>query len=130
MAFGDPAVIEPGVPDLGNLKADRQDTDSGTASKNAAYLARHDAVRLHGDGMTSDDLHSFAEAFADYSRSRILNVGAEQYADEDGQKFESMTYNQIILELVDEIADAQNYLTMLGIKVLTLHGALDHAKGV
>ncbi len=125
MGFGANGPIEPGVVDLSTLTS-RRDSDSETATgKGASYLAGHPAVVLHGTGISSADLASFAEAFADYSRSRVLGIGAAQYDDGKGQAFEGYSFNDVVLELVDEIADAHNYLTMLAVKALTVYGFMD-----
>lgn len=125
MGFGANGPIEPGVVDLSTLTAER-DSDSETPpGKGASYLAGHPAVVLHGTGISSTDLASFAEEFADYSRSRVLGIGAAQYDDGKGQAFEGYSFNDVVLELVDEIADAHNYLTMLAVKALTVYGFMD-----
>ena len=125
MGFGANGPIEPGVVDLSTLKgAGNSDSETATG-KGASYLAGHPAVVLHGTGISSTDLASFAEAFADYSRSRVLGIGAAQYDDGKGQKFEQFSFNDVVLELIDEIADAHNYLTMLAVKALTVYGFMD-----
>lgn len=125
MGFGANGPIEPGVVDLSTLTP-RRDSDSETPSgKGASYLAGHPAVVLHGTGISSTDLASFAEAFAYYSRSRVLGIGAAQYDDGKGQAFEGYSFNDVVLELIDEIADAHNYLTMLAVKALTVYGFMD-----
>ena len=122
MGFGANGPIEAAsVIDLSSLA---KRTNEGEV-KGAEYLAAHPAVMLHGAGVTTEDLASYHEAFADYCRSRVKGVGAAQYDDGKGQKFEQLTFNDVLGELVDEIADAQNYLTMLSIKVLTAYGFMD-----
>ena len=36
-----------------------------------------------------------------------------------------VSFNDVVLELIDEIADAHNYLTMLAVKALTVYGFMD-----
>jgi len=55
----------------------------------------------------------------------VLGIGAAQYDDGKGQKFEQFSFNDVVLELIDEIADAHNYLTMLAVKALTVYGFMD-----
>lgn len=124
MGFGANGPIEPGVVDLSTLTAER-DSDSETPpGKGASYLAGHPAVlmQLHGGGASSEDYASFAEAFADYARSRIRGIGAAQYDNGKGQKYESLDFEDVVVELLDELADVQNYLATLAIKVLTITG--------
>lgn len=124
MGFGANGPIEPGVVDLSTLTAER-DSDSETPpGKGASYLAGHPAVlmQLHGGGASSEDYASFAEAFADYARSRIRGIGAAQYDNGKGQKYESLDFEDVAVELLDELADVQNYLATLAIKVLAITG--------
>ncbi len=86
----------------------------------ASHLLDHPAVRKHGKGMTTEDFASFTEALADYSTVRVRGVGAAQYSGTEGQKFEQLTFEDTVLELVDELADVQNYAAMLAIKLLAL----------
>jgi len=84
-------------------------------------LADHPAVMSYRLGMGTDDLTSFVEAFASLRISRIKGVGAEQYAKPgEGQKFEKFSMDDTVRELVDELADASNYIDFLAIKVLSL----------
>lgn len=67
--------------------------------------------------MTAKELAEFQEAFTRHARSRILGVGAEQYQDEQGQKFEKFPTSQLLSEAQDELADVVNYATMLAISL-------------
>ncbi len=85
----------------------------------AQLLAQHPAVLRHGAGMTSTDLASFIESISDFAKSRVLDIGAQQYAaPEGGQRFEDQAPEELVQAFVEEIADAINYLAMLAIKVL------------
>lgn len=122
MGFGANGPIESGVVDLSSLK-DRRNSDSETPpGKGASYLAGHPAVVLHGKGSSTDDFASFAESFADYSRSRIRGIGAAQYDNGKGQKYEDFDFNDVAVELLDELADAQNYIAILAVKTLAILG--------
>lgn len=81
-------------------------------------LREHDAVRRHGKGVTSEELASFVEVLADLGQSRIKGTGAEQYGQGGKQKFESMTHDELVTGLIEELSDAQNYLAMIAIKAL------------
>lgn len=87
----------------------------------ASHLVDHVAVtKPDGRGLLTGDLASFQEAFADYANSRMKGTGGLEYADEGGQRSLSYPPQRLALELVDELADSVNYLSMLAIKVLAL----------
>lgn len=68
-------------------------------------------------GMTSKDLAEYQKAFTRHARGRILGVGAEQYADQAGQRFETYSVNRLISEMQDELADVVNYAAMIAIQL-------------
>jgi hypothetical protein len=76
-------------------------------------------------GVSTDDLTSFIESFASLRASRVRGVGADQYAIAQGQKFESFTTSETIKELIEELADASNYIDFLAIKLLNLQHTID-----
>jgi hypothetical protein len=76
-------------------------------------------------GVSTDDLTSFIESFASLRASRVRGVGADQYAIAQGQKFESFTTSDTIRELIEELADASNYIDFLAIKLLNLQHTID-----
>lgn len=89
-------------------------------------LVDHDAVTgYRALGVNTDDLTSFIESFASLRASRVRGVGAEQYSLAQGQKFESFTTSDIIRELIEELADASNYIDFLAIKLLNLQHTID-----
>ena len=96
-------------------------------SKPAANpLADHPAVTgYRAVGIDTDDLVSFIESFASLRASRVRGVGADQYALAKGQKFEAFTVDDTIRELVEELADASNYIDFLAIKLLNLQHIID-----
>ena len=71
-------------------------------------------------GVDTDDLVSFIEAFASLRASRVKKIGHDQYALASGQKFESFSAQETIKELLEELADAGNYIDFLAIKLLNL----------
>lgn len=118
MGFGADHANESGVLDLSQLKTDADDNYQG-----ASHLVNHPAVIKHGAGTTSEELASYIEAFADYSKSRIMGAGKDSYEKDGRQGFEDMPFDRLVLELVDEIADAQNYLALMSIKIMGMVGA-------
>ena len=103
--------------------ANPPDPNPATPNQTSRHLATHPAVLKHGEGMSSQELGMFIEAFAAYTRHRVITVGAAEYAEGESQRFESMSFDELVLELVDELADAVNYNIMLAIKALSLLGA-------
>ena len=89
-------------------------------------LADHAAVVGYRSlGVNTDDLVSFIESFASLRANRVKSVGHNQYALANGQKFESFTTADTIRELLEEIADASNYLDFLAIKLLNIQHTID-----
>ena len=89
-------------------------------------LVDHAAVTgYRADGVSTDDLTSFIESFASLRASRVRGVGADQYSLAKGQKFESFTTSDTIRELIEELADASNYIDFLAIKLLNLQHTID-----
>jgi len=79
----------------------------------------HPAVLSYRDGgVQTDDLASFIDSFASLRASRIKKIGHDQYAHASGQKFESFSVQDTVRELVEELADAGNYIECLAIKLL------------
>lgn len=76
-------------------------------------------------GVNTDDLTSFIESFASLRANRVKSVGHEQYALANGQKFESFTTADTIRELLEELADASNYIDFLAIKLLNIQHVID-----
>lgn len=84
-------------------------------------LADHPAVTgYRAIGVSTQDLVSFIESFASLRASRVKSVGHSQYALAQGQKFEAFTTSDTIRELIEELADASNYIDFLAIKLLNL----------
>jgi hypothetical protein len=89
-------------------------------------LADHAAVVGYRSlGVNTDDLVSFIESFASLRANRVKSVGHDQYALADGQKFESFTTADTIRELLEELADASNYIDFLAIKLLNIQHTID-----
>lgn len=76
------------------------------------------AVKNHGSGISSAELAEFHQALADCGKERFLGVGSKQYETLRGQKFEGMDQDELQREMLEELIDVQNYVTMLAIKVI------------
>jgi hypothetical protein len=96
------------------------DIPANHPAKAADPLSDHPAVVKHGYGMSSEDLASFVASLTSLSESRIKGTGAEQYAVnyDNRQKFEDMSDQEMAESLIEEAADAINYIAMGVIKYL------------
>ncbi len=84
-------------------------------------LIDHPAVLAYRKGVSTDDLVSFIESFASLRAGRVRGVGAKQYSlPNNGQRFESYSMEDTVRELIEELADASNYIDFLSIKLLSL----------
>ena len=93
---------------------------------NTNPLVDHPAVaNYRAKGVSTPDLVSFIESFASLRASRVKGVGHSQYAIAQGQKFEAFTPADTIRELIEELADASNYIDFLAIKLLNLSYIID-----
>lgn len=84
-------------------------------------LREHPAVQNHGQGVTSEDLASFVGELSSLSQERIKGTGREQYSlnrDDHGQAFEHQSAEELTTGLLEEAADAINYIAMAMIKFL------------
>lgn len=89
-------------------------------------LADHPAVAGYRKvGVSTENLTSFIESFASLRAHRVRGVGHSQYAIAQGQKFESFTTSDTIRELIEELADASNYIDFLAIKLLNIQYTID-----
>ncbi len=121
MADSDTAPAQSGVGDSGDRPGGGHGDYQG-----ASHLTDHVAVtKPDGKGLLTSDLASFQEAFAEYANSRMKGTGGREYADGGGQRSLSYPPQRLALELVDELADSVNYLSMLAVKVLALVGEVD-----
>lgn len=122
MATDDTDFAYYGLSDLASGRGKRDGIDMSKTNP----LVDHLAVRgYRAGGVSTDDLTSFIESFASLRASRVRGVGADQYALAKGQKFESFTVDDTIRELVEELADASNYIDFLAIKLLNLQHIID-----
>lgn len=111
-----------GLSHLATGQAHAADTNTPTANP----LVDHAAVTgYRGIGVATEDLTSFIESFASLRASRVKGVGHEQYSHAKGQKFESFTTSDTIRELIEELADASNYIDFLAIKLLNIQHTID-----
>ena len=112
-----------GLSDLASTIRKSDHLDKAPAS---APLADHPAVTgYRAVGVTTQDLTSFIESFASLRANRVKGVGHSQYAIAQGQKFESFTTSDTIRELIEELADASNYIDFLAIKLLNIQHTID-----
>lgn len=111
-----------GLSHLGNQLREGDTTDMSNSNPLADHLA---VTGYRAAGVSTDDLVSFIESFASLRASRVRGVGADQYSLAQGQKFESFTTADTIRELVEELADASNYIDFLAIKLLNLQHTID-----
>jgi hypothetical protein len=122
MATDDTDFAYYGLSDLASGRGKRDGVDMSKTNP----LVDHLAVRgYRAGGVSTDDLISFIESFASLRASRVRGVGADQYALAKGQKFEAFTVDDTIRELVEELADASNYIDFLAIKLLNLQHIID-----
>jgi len=99
-------------------------TDTNTPTTNP--LVDHAAVTgYRAMGVSTEDLTSFIESFASLRAHRVKGVGHDQYSHAKGQKFESFTTSDTIRELIEELADASNYIDFLAIKLLNIQHTID-----
>ena len=82
-------------------------------------------VGYRAAGVSTEDLTSFIESFASLRANRVKGVGHDQYSHAKGQKFESFTTSDTIRELIEELADASNYIDFLAIKLLNIQHTID-----
>ncbi|MFD9368562.1 hypothetical protein ACFWA6_12750 [Streptomyces sp. NPDC060020] len=73
--------------------------------------------------MTSEELADSVSDFIGECRSRILGIGAEQYDEGDGQKFEKMPLAGLIRYAREEAQDLAVYAAMLDIRLARLEAA-------
>ncbi|MBK3559287.1 hypothetical protein JHN55_22730 [Streptomyces sp. MBT56] len=79
--------------------------------------------------MTSEELADNFGHFMRACRGRILGVGAEQYEDDNGQKFETMPLVELVVYAREEAQDLAVYAAMLDIRLKRLEDAL-REKGI
>ena len=105
----------------------RPDSQAFRGNPASSPLADHPVVASYrsAGGVNTDDLTSFIESFASLRANRVKNVGHDQYALANGQKFESFTTADTIRELLEELADASNYIDFLAIKLLNIQHVID-----
>jgi hypothetical protein len=103
-----------------------QDESDDTNTPTTNPLVDHAAVTgYRAMGVSTEDLTSFIESFASLRAMRVKGVGHDQYSHAKGQKFESFTTSDTIRELIEELADASNYIDFLAIKLLNIQHTID-----
>ena len=122
MATDDTDFAYYGLSHLGDRRREADATDMSNSNPLVDHAA---VVGYRAAGVSTEDLTSFIESFASLRASRVRGVGADQYAIAQGQKFESFTTSDTIRELIEELADASNYIDFLAIKLLNLQHTID-----
>ena len=108
------------------LEGDSSRSDNGnrhgsspiTTKYSAVSLINHPAVKLHGRGVSTDELVNFMDNMTDRMVHRVKGVGHQQYA-RQLQAFETYTVDRMVEETLDELADVLAYVNMLTIKFLS-----------
>ncbi len=77
-----------------------------------------DAVQDLGSGVTTDALINFMDLFYDRVVLRVEGPGASQYLEDDVQKFETMSIDQITDEMLDELADSWAYIAFAAVHLI------------
>ena len=111
-----------GLSHLGNQLREGDSSNMSNSNPLVDHLA---VVGYRAAGVSTEDLTSFIESFASLRASRVRGIGAEQYAIAQGQKFEAFTTAGTIKELIEELADASNYIDFLAIKLLNIQHTID-----
>lgn len=113
---------------LSNLESEYRDRRIASAA-NPNPLEDHPAVVSYREtGVDTDDLVSFIESFASLRAGRVKKIGHDQYSHAKGQKFESFSTRDTIKELLEELADASNYIDFLAIKLLNLAATIESSE--
>jgi hypothetical protein len=111
-----------GLSHLGNQLREGDVTNMSDSNPLVDHLA---VVGYRAAGVSTEDLTSFIESFASLRANRVKGVGHDQYSHAKGQKFESFTTSDTIRELIEELADASNYIDFLAIKLLNIQHTID-----
>jgi len=88
-------------------------------------LAAHPAVQKHGDGVSSAELADFTSTLSQLAADRVLTVGHQDYGQGQRQRFEGLSGPDLAREMLEEAADAINYLAMAAIRMLALTAAME-----
>jgi hypothetical protein len=111
-----------GLSHLGNQLREGDSSNMSNSNPLVDHLA---VVGYRAGGVSTEDLTSFIESFASLRANRVKGVGHDQYSHAQGQKFESFTTSDTIRELIEELADASNYIDFLAIKLLNIQHTID-----
>jgi hypothetical protein len=111
-----------GLSHLGNQLREGDTSNMSNSNPLVDHLA---VVGYRAGGVSTEDLTSFIESFASLRANRVKGVGHDQYSHAQGQKFESFTTSDTIRELIEELADASNYIDFLAIKLLNIQHTID-----
>ena len=122
MATDDTDFAYYGLSHLGNQLREGDTSNMSNSNPLVDHLA---VVGYRAGGVSTEDLTSFIESFASLRANRVKGVGHDQYSHAQGQKFESFTTADTIRELIEELADASNYIDFLAIKLLNIQHTID-----
>jgi hypothetical protein len=111
-----------GLSHLGNQLREGDSSNMSNSNPLVDHLA---VVGYRAGGVSTEDLTSFIESFASLRANRVKGVGHDQYSHAQGQKFEAFTTADTIRELIEELADASNYIDFLAIKLLNIQHTID-----
>lgn len=85
---------------------------------NYGEIVESEAVQDLGSGVTTDALVNFMDLFYDRVVERVEGPGANQYLEDDVQKFETMSIDQITDEMLDELADSWAYIAFAAVHLV------------
>jgi len=85
---------------------------------NYGEIVESEAVQDLGSGVTTDALVNFMDLFYDRVVQRVEGPGAKQYLEDDVQKFETMSIDQITDEMLDELADSWAYIAFAAVHLI------------
>lgn len=85
---------------------------------NYGEIVESEAVQDLGSGVTTDALVNFMDLFYDRVVQRVEGPGAKQYLEDDVQKFETMSVDQITDEMLDELADSWAYIAFAAVHLI------------
>ncbi len=83
-------------------------------------LTSHPAVENHGTGTSTPELTDFIRVLTEAAISRVQGIGDEQYGTRTLQRYESMSTDEYVDELLAEVYDIMAYLAMIALKIIAV----------
>lgn len=77
-------------------------------------------MESHGDGTSTPELADFIRILTEASIARVTGTGDEQYHLDGLQRYETLSLDRMVDELLDEVYDIQSYLAMIAIKIIAM----------